>query len=560
MDLGRHPPPVVSARGALLAALLVAAVALIATLPGTGGTFIYDDQYYLVDNPAVSGDASPWTSRLGLDEQALWRPLTVATWRMQWADDPDAAGSLKQVNLLLHVGTSVLLLALARRLGLGLGGSLAAGLLFAAHPIHAEAVAWISARSELLATLLVLAAWIAHLSSRRSGVWLSAALVGAACLCKENALLAPLLFLAADLMLGRGVRRGRLAAQLAACALVALLHVLVAGRPLPGDAPFADVPLLSRLGVATNILGSALALLAWPYPLVVFRPRDDFLGWHALPALAVLLAALAVLALWKRQRLAATCLALLPLSLLAVLNLVPIGATFAERFLYLPSALFCCALGALLEAAGRAERRSGRGLGLSLLLPLLALAICIPLCRRDVALFRDDLTLWAHAARVRPDVAHIRYNHGYFLRSAGRLLAEDLEHPDAESELTASLRLAPQHLYAGLAHHELGQIALQGRGPRPPDALRAAEHFRQAVASMPGHADSRINLAALAAAAPQLVPPREGLDALLPLQGAPGLSPAQQKAVSSLSASLAHLLEESGSGSPMTGTSSPEGS
>jgi hypothetical protein len=560
MDLGLHPPPSGSARAARFAAILVAAVALLATWPARQGTFIYDDQYYVVENPAVSGGASPWTSSLGLDEQALWRPLTVASWRLQWADAAGTAGRMKLANVLLHVAISVLLLPLARRLGLGTGGSLAAALLFAAHPIHAEAVAWISGRSELLATGLLLGAWLAHLSPHRLAAWLSAALVGAACLCKESAFVAPLLFLAADLLLRRRVRPGRVALQVGACALIAVLHVLVAGRPLPGDAPFADVPALARLGVAAQIMGRALLLLGWPHPLVVFRPREDFLGWHALPWMALLLVALAALALWRRQRLAAACLALLPISMLAVLNLVPIGATSAERFLYLPSALSCCAAGALLEAAGRAERRSGRGLGLSLLLPLIVLAVWVPACRRDVEFFRDDLTLWAHAAEVRPDVAHIRYNHGYFLEAEGRTLAEDIDRPDAASELTASLAIAPHHLYAGLAHHELGRIALAGRGPRPPDTLRAAEHFRQAIALLPGHADSRIDLAAIAAAAPTLVAPQEGWAALQPLVGSPGLSPAQQQAVTALSTSLAQLLGASGSASPMTGTSSPDGS
>ena len=559
MDLGPHPPPA-SVRAALLGGVLVAVVALLATLPAVGGGYVYDDQYYLVENPAVSGDASPWTSRLGLDEQALWRPLTVASWRLQWSEGAAAAGGMKLANVLLHAAASVLVLLVARRLGLGAGGSLAAGLLFAAHPVHAEAVAWISARSELLATLLVLAGWLAHLSERRGAAAISAVLVGAACLAKENALLAPLLFLAADWLLRRRVRAGRLALQVAACALVAGLHVAVAGRPLPGDAPFADLPLWERCGVAANILGRALLLLVWPHPLVVFRPRDDFLGAQALPLAAVLLAGAAALLLWRRQRVAAACLLLLPLSLLAVLNLVPIGATFAERFLYLPSVLFCCAAGAALAAVGRAEARRGRGLGWSLLLPAALLGVWVPLCRSDVGLFHDDLTLWAHAAQVRPDVPHIRYNHGYFLAEAGRLLAEDVDRPDAQSELEASLRLAPHHLYAGLAHHRLGQILLQGRGPRPPDALRAAEHFRQAIAIMPGYADSRIDLASIAAAAPSLVSPQEGRDVLAPLAGAPGLTPAQTQAVGRLAQELSQLLESSGAASPTTGTSSPEGS
>jgi hypothetical protein len=90
--------------------------------------------------------------------------------------------------------------------------------------------------------------------------------------------------------------------------------------------------------------------------------------------------------------------------------------------------------------------------------------------------------------------------------------------------------------------------------------LRAAEHFRRAVALLPGHADSRINLAAIAVAAPTLVLPQEAWAALQPLVGSPELSASQQQAVTALAASLTQLLESSGSASPITGTSSPEGS
>jgi hypothetical protein len=246
--------------------------------------------------------------------------------------------------------------------------------------------------------------------------------------------------------------------------------------------------------------------------------------------------------------------------MLPVLNLVPIGATLAERFLYLPSVLLCLAVGALVEARGRAEARSGRGLGASVVATAAALAVLIPLCRRDVRVFRDDLTLWAHAAAVRPDVAHVRYNHGYFLDAAGRQTPEDVHLPDAASELAASLRIAPRHLYAGLAHHLLGQIALERRGARPPDAVRAAGHFREAIALQPGHADSRIQLASLAVSVPGLVSPEEGWAVLQPLREAAGLEPEQQQAVSALSAELARQLDASGSSAPMTGTSSPDGS
>src|SRR5262245_22652563 len=101
----------------LLPCALVVAVALFALWPARLGSFIYDDQYYVLENPAVVGTASPWTAPLGSPDQALWRPLTVASFRAQWSGAPRAEPFLV-ANLLVHAGTSLLLLLLARRLGL----------------------------------------------------------------------------------------------------------------------------------------------------------------------------------------------------------------------------------------------------------------------------------------------------------------------------------------------------------------------------------------------------------------------------------------------------------
>ena len=135
-------------RAPLLLAALVALAAVLATAGARDGSFVYDDEYYLLKNPAVSGEADPWTSPLGEASQSLWRPLTVATWRWQWpATGPASARPLLTANIALHAAAAVLLMLLARRFGLAPIPSAFAGLAFAVHPVHAEAVAWISGRS-----------------------------------------------------------------------------------------------------------------------------------------------------------------------------------------------------------------------------------------------------------------------------------------------------------------------------------------------------------------------------------------------------------------------------
>lgn len=542
----------------LLPGLLVALAALLAMGPAARGRFIYDDQYYLVENPAVSGQASAWTTPLGSPQQALWRPLTVASFAWQWRG-PDDAGPLRAANVALHVAVSLVLLALGRALLGSPAAAWVAALLFALHPVHAEAVAWVSGRAELLAALFVLAAWRAHLAPGRGAAALSAVLLAMALLSKENALVAPLLFACGDLAWSRRpLPRGRLAllAGVAAAAFAARLAVLP--QALPEGAPFGDVPPAARLRVAAQILGESLRLCFGPGEPRVFYPRDGFLELQAAPWLALAAGVALAAFCWRRQRSVAACLLLLPVSLLTVLNLVPIGATFAQRFLYLPSALACLAAGAAVAAWGRRER-AGAGLGASVLAVALAGGLLLVSARAATRPFADDLSLWAHEVRVAPRVAHARYNHGYFLDQAGHWLADDLGRPGAAAELQASLELDPRHAYAGLAHQVLGLLAMGARGRGVPDLPRAAGHFRAALERLPSLADARINLATLAAAAPAVVPPAEGLAQLEALRGA-ALPEDRARLVEELRVQLSAAERGNGAPDSSTGTSSPAGS
>ncbi len=535
------------------------------------GSFVYDDEYYVVRNPAVSGDGSAWSAPLGAPSQALWRPLTVATFAAQWDGSGDAA-PFRAANFACHVLVALALLELGLALGLGVGGSLAAALLFAVHPVHAEAVAWASGRAELLAALCVLLAWRAHLSRATGAPLAAAVLLAAGLLCKENAALAPLLFATVD-----GARRNvrpvpwRRLALLAAVVLAAVtVRSVVLPQALPGDTPFGDVSLPARGLVALNILGRACLLLAWPEPLRVFYSRQEFIGLQALWWLVAVAWLMLAVGLRRRQPLAAAALLCVPLALITVLNIVPIGATFAERFLYLPSALACLAVGAMLAARGRTELRSGAGLGVSVLLPALALLIAVPMCRSAMAVFHDDLTLWAHAAAVAPEVAHARYNHGYFLDAAGRHTPEDRDRPGAAEELEESLRLDPRHRYAGYAHQILGNIALQGRGRRLADPTAAAHHYRAALERMPELIEARMNLASLALSAPTVVDRDEAIELLTGVSIASGATAEQREEAQLMRLQLlapeppASDADSEDAATPeppsTTGTSSPAGS
>src|SRR6266566_7116029 len=171
--------------------LVVAACAIVVYIGALWNRFAMDDRFIIVLNPIVHTPSGVWRAFLepywpGDLGGKLYRPLTVATYVVDRMVDGPAW--FHAVNILWHAGASVAVAALARR-WVGGSAALIAGVLFAVHPVHVEAVANIVGRNELMAALFVLLAVYAALE-RRSVGWSIAALAGGL-LSKENAAVAP---------------------------------------------------------------------------------------------------------------------------------------------------------------------------------------------------------------------------------------------------------------------------------------------------------------------------------------------------------------------------------
>jgi tetratricopeptide (TPR) repeat protein len=492
----------------LLEAVLVGLVAIGLYLPALKAPFVFDDLLIIVDNDHVhANDAATifgtgyWDGHdleLG-QRQALYRPLTVLTYAWNWAARGNDPASFRLVNILLHALTSLVLLALLRRLLRSRAGALAGALVFAAHPLHSEAITYVSGRADLLAALGFLGAWLAWASlEQRAGRarWapygLSLALFGAGLLAKEMAATLPAVLVLFDLVACRrggaslGAAAGAVlrrwksyAGHFAVLALFILLRGAVLGAMVPrsGDIPLQANPLrdltaLERLDDAAGLLGRELALLVWPQPLSIDYSFDaipvsaELLGagtwpWAGL-ALAALTFALAALGCRRALHLAAALLfffgTLFPVSNLAFV----IGTNLGERVLYLVSFALALAVGAGVRWA--VARGSGAGR-----LALVLTALCVLgagwrtlLRNRD---YESGLRLFEVAARAYPRASRAQYNFGVYAveRSAELELAGEGE--AARAELARALEAYRQALSIDPgyleARYELGRLAQQ---------------------------------------------------------------------------------------------------
>lgn len=349
--------------------LAVVACAVVVHLGALANRFAMDDLYIIVLNPLVAGPAPPWRILTAPYWPAdfggqLYRPFPVLTYAL---DRLVAAPAwFHGMNLLWHAAASTAVAVLAHRLS-GWRAALIAGLLFAVHPVHVEAVANVVGRAELMAAAFAcLSVWAAL--SGRHPAW-SVAAFAVALLCKENAAVTPALVIWAWMLgIGRpGRRRGvtLVAGWLVAGAVWAAARALV----LAPFARFHDIapvflgiaPVAVRLTAVSafadvaRLLVAPIALRADYSPLervAVTSPGDPrfLLGLAVFAVWAVLLAVA-----WRRGRtveafgLGWTAIAFLPVSNL----LIPIGVLVAERTLYLPSAGAAIAAGAALAGMPR---------------------------------------------------------------------------------------------------------------------------------------------------------------------------------------------------------------
>jgi protein O-mannosyl-transferase len=387
----------------------VAAAAAIVHLGVLWNLFVLDDLTIIVANPLVHNVSGVWQA-FGAPyfppnlDASVYRPLPIATYALDrivgWT------AWFHAVNLVWHVGATVLVAVLARR-WMGDAAGLVAGMVFAVHPVHVEAVANVVGRNELMAALFTLLAVYAALD--RGSVFWSAAAMAAGVLSKENAAVAPGLVAWAWLV---GVRpvpsRPKLVAFVASWLVLGAVYTAARWAVLHGfagpDVRVAPV-FLGQDGFTIRLTAIAAVadvarLLIFPLALSADYSPDEWTAvralWDGRLVLGVLVLAVWALLLalaWRRGRkVEAYGLGWMAIAYSPVANLLfPVQILIAERALYLPSAGLAIALGAALR--GLAGRRLAAVGGLVFLLGGLRTALRVPAWRDDhaaaLALLRD---------------------------------------------------------------------------------------------------------------------------------------------------------------------------
>lgn len=350
---------------------IIISVGLICYSYSAGGKFIWDDNYFVVENTSIhtilnarSFFTDPSTLARGKLALENYRPLVTLSYAIDysiWGLNPFG---YHLTNVVFHLLNGILVFLLLKRSG-GDEAACFAALLFVAHPVQTEAVSWISGRSNVLFAFFYLAALlsyikfrgrdsnISHFMRKHAGFELifdytkisyiaSIFLFTLALLSKEAAATLPLVIILFDVITPReaiGKRALRWAPYFVILSGYLFLRFSMLDklfqRSFWGGSVFHTYLTIPKL--ITTYIG----MLFWPSRLCVDRQMPlvkSFMDIDFLTGIIVMAVIIAIFAAsFRRSRNTAFFTSWFLVTLTPFLNIFPINILIAERFLYLPS-------------------------------------------------------------------------------------------------------------------------------------------------------------------------------------------------------------------------------
>jgi len=443
--------------------------------------FVYDDEAQVVNNPWIRDPAAikeMFTSGVwGFygSVSNYYRPFMHLVYLAVYQAFGLSSAAFHASNLLLHAFASVTVFLLVQRLmedGRGENrqaayASFVAGLLYAVHPIHTEAVTWVAGLPDVSYGLFSLLCIYLYLKSSDDGGLSRGLTYGLSVFCyfiamlfKEPAVLVPVILAGMDRAYGRapGGAAGhakRYGPYMAAAAAYLAMRLYALGSFAPNPHHTELTAYLSAINVFP-LFTSYLTRLALPVNLNGYdflHPVHSLLEPRAL--LAVLVAglfAVAFFAAYRRSGAAFTGMLLVVVPVLPALYIPATGEnSFAERYLYLPSA------GAAVLAALFFRRAlcsdTLRRPALAAFAAVLLLYSAGTVARN--AVWKDDVTFWTDAVSKSGDKALTNYNLGRVLMRSKDTLPESIAYLKRAEALDPSV--AKTHVNLGVAYFMMGR-------------------------------------------------------------------------------------------------------
>jgi len=495
------------------ACLAIAAAGLIAYASAFRNDFVWDDASSVQLNKHVQDpkmffqlfreDQHPF----GRGQGNFYRPLVAASFMLDFrlAYDPAAQptdAALPRIstslfhltNTLWHIAAALLLFALLTRIQAPDLVRLVVPVLYVVHPLHTEAVTYMSGRADSLSATFILAALLFALYEGGLPRVIVARALSALCfiaglMSKEAATIFPfllLLFIFALPVEAENRKKAYLKRLIpfGVSAVILGIYAYLRMTVLHFSNGSATQPTTfgHRLAETCQAFALYVKLIFAPTGLHMERSLDGVSGWTTFAGVILILLCLGALVaafLHKRHRVALG-IGWFLLTWLPISGLFPLNAPMAEHWLYIPLMGFLWALAeALFTAVDRPRWRAG--------VACAAWAWCvvfIAMTSARNAAWRDNETIFRDTLAKNPKSARVHYNLAVTYEDILKNVPGARRHYEdviaiykAQKKAKGSEVLYDEELES---HNSLGKICLQ-QGDYP----AAAEHYRTILSVSP---------------------------------------------------------------------------
>ncbi len=472
--------------------------------------FVYDDHYQIEMNPWIRSvkylprifSRNVWsfmTDPTLTPSGNYYRPLTYIMYMFNYYVFGLKPWGFHLIDILFHAGNSALVFLLASRLfkdtypQAAISPPFIAALFFAVHPIHSEAVTWVACFPEVSFTFFFLLSLYLYIRSgqgkaaHKSFYLLSVVCFFLSAFCKETALTLPAILVVCDyallkdknscpVLLKRYVPFALAAAAYLVVRLNAIGAIVPAARQYSYLSPyqyFINIFPLFMQYIEKLFLPIRLNAFHVLHPLLsLAEPR----GILALTMTATFI--FFVLVSRKNDGIIFLSLSLIAIPLLPALYIPALGKnTFAERYLYLPSAGWAVLFAMLYSRSLKKMPRHGAAI--IVIVTLLAGLCSVQTILRN-RVWKNDLLLFTDTVNKSPDAEAPHGWLGFALMTEGR-------NDEAIAQFREALKI---NRYAVRYHRFLGRLLLKKGVPE-----EAISHYRIFLSTYPNDLEARQELA-----------------------------------------------------------------
>ena len=288
----------------------------------------------------------------GFSNEQSWRPLSTLTYQVSNSLFGKCSWPPRLLTLILHAANALLLVWLGAALALPPAAAYAAAAVFALHPSHVEVLSCSAFNKEPLVLFGLLVMLWAH-KNRRSA--LAATALGWAVLSKETGVIGVPAAILFDLCRGEDIKKRFRDYALYGVVTLGYLWVRFVGLPGPGGRGSCSAAFRERMFFGIESWVSFWRIFVWPVGLRIdyfalpASSVKEWLVWGIAAAVVTLVIVLALRRWWRSEvvfGLGWAILFYIPTSAVLPFGLLTTRYQ-AERWLYIPYAGLCLALGTL---------------------------------------------------------------------------------------------------------------------------------------------------------------------------------------------------------------------